>query len=182
MMNCWKTINFTKQYGSQRLFILSSLTMLATFIFTYVPATYVFMPGSFYDNYFIFFAAGLWLMYPVHKLLHYLPIAHLGIIVKKQLIIKYGFMPIIYIRITEPISKRLFLTATLAPMFIINSLLLAACFVFPHYVHYLVILFAFHAGLSFSDIVCAKNVLNAPNQSYVEENEDGFEILLRSNH
>lgn len=180
MMNCWKTINFTKQYGSQRLFILSSLTMLSTFILAYVPATYLFVPESFYDNYFIFFAAGLWFIYPLHKLLHYLPIAHLGKIIKKHITFRYGLMPVINIRITEPISKWLFLTAALAPTLVINSLLLAACFIYPHYVHYLIILFAYHAGISFSDMVCVKNVLTAPNHSYIEENEDGFEILLHT--
>lgn len=182
LMNCWKTFNFNKHYGSQRLFFLSSLTMLLTFIIIYVPAQYLFGATSFYDNYFLLFIICLWIMYPFHKLLHYLPVAHLGNKVKKIATIKYGLLPVIDIKVNEPIAKWKFIIALFTPFIVINGLLLLACFCFPHYVHYLTILLAFHVGICFSDLVRAKNVLSAPNRSYIEENDEGFEILLRNNY
>ncbi|WP_102271918.1 DUF3267 domain-containing protein [Cytobacillus massiliigabonensis] len=181
-MNCWKTININKHYGSQRLFFMSSLTMLLTFIIIFVPAQYLFGATSFYDNYFLLFIICLWIMYPFHKLLHYLPIAHLGNKVKKIGTMKYGLLPIIHVKVNEPIAKWKFIIALFTPFVTINSLLILACFCFPHYVHYSTILLAFHVGICFSDFVCAKNVLSAPNHSYIEENDEGFEILLRSNY
>lgn len=178
-MNCWKTVNFTKQYGSQRIFIMSSLTMLLTFIFFFVPAQYLFETTSFHDNYFILLVVCIWLMYPLHKLFHYLPIVHLGSKVKKVFSLKYGFLPIIQVKISEPISKWLFIIALFTPFIVINCVLIGACFIFPHYVHYFTILLAFHVGLCFSDMIYAKNVLSAPTHSYIEENDDGIEILLQ---
>ncbi|MFE8696277.1 DUF3267 domain-containing protein [Cytobacillus sp. FJAT-53684] len=181
-MNCWKTINYNKHYGSHRLFFMSSLTMLLTFIIIYGPVQHLAGTTSFHDNYFLLFIMSLWIMYPLHKLFHYLPIAHLGEKVSKLVTIKYGLFPIIQTKVCEPIAKWLFVIALFTPFVVINSILVWACFLFPHYVHYFTILLAFHVGICFSDLVRAKNVLSAPNHSYIEENEDGLEILLRSNN
>ena len=35
-MHCWKTINVKKQYGFERLFLLSSLVVMIVFSFAYV--------------------------------------------------------------------------------------------------------------------------------------------------
>ncbi|MEH7126098.1 DUF3267 domain-containing protein [Bacillus sp. JJ1503] len=180
-MNSWKTINFSRQYGSHRLFILSSLTMLLTFIFVYVPAQFLFNAHSFYDNYFYLFILGLWLIYPLHKFFHYLPLAHHVNKVKKELSIKYGILPVIHIKVFEPIPKWQFIFALFAPFIVINSILIFACYMYPHYLHYITIILAFHAGLCLPDFICAKNVLFAPNCSYIEENDDGIEILLHKN-
>lgn len=175
-MNCWKTINISKQYGSKRLFFLSSLTMLFSFIILYVPVTYLTIspPKS---NYFFVLLFSLCLMYPLHKLFHYLPIAHLGNRVKKS--IEYGgFLPIICIRVHEPIKKWTFLSALFFPFIAIGLIILIGFTLFPNYSHYFTILLAYHIGLCVSDFICAKNVLFAPRHSYIEENDDGFEILV----
>ncbi len=177
-MNCWKTVNFTKQYGSQRLLFISSMTMLITFILLYIPIAYFLVPTSFYDNHFIMFVCGLGLMYPLHKFLHYLPLAHTGSKVKKHLDWKFGFYPIINIRVDEPINKQLFLFALFLPFFFITASLMIGCFIFPNYGHYFTILIAFHIGLSVPDIICGKSILSAPKHAYIEENDEGFEILV----
>lgn len=120
-------------------------------------------------------------MYPAHKLLHYLPIAHLGAKIKKRIEWKFGIFPIIQIRVQEPISKPLFLVALLMPFFMITAALVYACFLFPHYVHYITILIAYQSGISVPDIIWAYNILQAPKQSMIEENDDGIEILVVRN-
>jgi hypothetical protein len=177
-LNCWKTVNFTRQYGSQRLFILSALTMLFTFILLYIPATYLFVATNFYDNHFIYFILALILLYPAHKLLHFLPIAHLNDKIRKVVEIKYGFIPTLKIQITEPIKKYQFLIALLSPFVIINTGLLIASFIYPHYAHYFTILIAYHIGICVPDLIYGKDVIRSPKNAFIEENEDGFEILI----
>ncbi|MFB6465227.1 DUF3267 domain-containing protein [Cytobacillus sp. Hz8] len=182
-MNCWKTINFSKQYGSHRLFILSSLTMFFTFILLYVPSTYFFVSYKHDNHYFIFFVLGLLLLYPIHKLLHYLPLAHLGNKVVKKMGINKYYLPTIMVRINEPISKNLFLLTLTIPFFVITLFFVVACYLFPHYVHYFTILIAFHVGICAPDFIRVKNILFAPKDSFIEESKDGIEILvLRSNY
>ncbi|MDQ0153749.1 DUF3267 domain-containing protein [Robertmurraya andreesenii] len=177
-MNCWKTVNYSKQYGSQRMFILSLITMLLTFIILYIPLSYFFAPNELYDNQFVLFIFGIILMYPLHKLLHYLPVAHLGSKIRKRIEWKYGVYPFIEVKVHEPISKPLFLFALFLPFISITILLAVSCFLFPHYVHYFAILMAYQIGLSVPDIAYGLNILKAPKAAFIEENDDGFEILI----
>lgn len=177
-MYCWKAIKLNKKYGTQRVFILSSLTMLFAFIFLYVPANYLFVPTSLNDQYISLLMIGLWLMYPIHKMIHYIPLIPLKNKVKKSFTFKYIIFPVIQIKVAEPIAKWLFLLSLVTPFIVINGLLVVACYVFNHYVHYFIILLAYHIGLCVSDFICVKNVLSSPHQAYIEENEDGFEILV----
>lgn len=182
MMNCWKAINLNKQYGTQRVIMLSFLTMLFSFILLYVPATYVFVPNSFHDQYFLFLIIGLWLMYPIHKFFHWLPLIPTKNKVKKAIVLKYLIFPVIQIRIAEPIMKWTFLLSLLTPFFVINSLLVALSFIYSGYIHYFIILLAYHIGLCVSDFICTKNVLRTPNHAYIEESDDGFEVLVNHSH
>lgn len=178
-MNCWRTVNFSKQYGAVRLFILSCLTALATFVVLYVLAAAFVSQSGFYDNYFLLFILGMIAIYPVHKLLHFLPVMHLNTKIKKSCCMRFWIFPVITLQITDPVSKLRFLCVVLMPFCIINGFLAAACLLFPHYTHYFIMLIAYHTGLCFFDLVMAKNVMNAPTRSYIEEHEDSLEILLQ---
>ncbi|MDQ0268939.1 DUF3267 domain-containing protein [Cytobacillus purgationiresistens] len=177
-MNCWRAINFTKQYGHLRIMIFSLLTMFFTFIITYIPATYIFVSTTFSDRIFFIFLVALLMIYPLHKLLHYLPVLHMRQKIKKGLIFRSGFYPIITVQIMEPISKFSFLVALLTPSIIINSSLIVLCFMYTQFALYFIILLAYHVGLSFYDMIYVKFVMMAPNHSYIEENADGIEILV----
>lgn len=178
LLNCWKTVNYTRQYGTHRLFIISLITMLLTFIILYISLSYLFVPTTFYDNHFFLFIFCLILVYPVHKLLHLLPISHLGPKIRKRIERKFIFFPSIQITAHEPISKHLFLLALLLPFVTLTAILVAFCFMLPHYVHYITILLAYQTGISVPDLVRTVNILKAPKHAYIEENEDGFEILV----
>jgi hypothetical protein len=152
--------------------------MILAFMLLYIPITYVFMPDSFHDSHILILVFGIILMYPVHKLFHYLPFAHLGSKVKKILSFKYGLYPIIHVRVQEPISKKFFLFGLFMPSIMITGLLFFGGFLFPQYIHYLTILLAFHIGMSVPDFICGFNIISAPKNAYIEENEDGFQILI----
>lgn len=176
-MNCWKTINISRQYGSQKLFILSSLTMLFSFIILYVPVTYL----SVYplkSNHFLLLVLSLLMMYPFHKLLHFLPIVHLGDRIKKNVDFYGGFIPVIRICVEDPIRKWTFLLALFFPFLFIGLLIIMGYVLLPNYSHYFTILLSYHIGLCVSDFIRAKNILFAPNHSFIEENDEGFEILV----
>lgn len=49
---------------------------------------------------------------------------------------------------------------------------------YPAYIHYFTIILSLHIGLCVSDFITLKNVLNSPQNCYVEEHEDGIEILI----
>jgi hypothetical protein len=87
-------------------------------------------------------------------------------------------MPIVSIRIKEPIPKTRFLFALLLPFILINSLLITGAFTFPVFGHYFTMLLAFHCGLCLIDLLYVKNLQRSPKKALIEETETGYEILV----
>ncbi|HLU21101.1 DUF3267 domain-containing protein [Lederbergia graminis] len=179
-MHCWKSFNGNKKNLFYRNFAISIFVSFFVFIAIFVP-TQAMGYGHLKDNNFLIFLCAFILLYPVHKLFHILPIlSH-----RKEMKIDFEYyflaLPVINITINKPIQIRQFLIALLFPCVIINLLLIAAIFLFPHYVHYSSILIAIHFGLCTVDFMYAKNLITSPSGALVEENENGYEILIKDN-
>ncbi|AYC30172.1 DUF3267 domain-containing protein [Paenisporosarcina cavernae] len=176
-MHCWKTINVRKQYGFDRIFMLSSLIVLAVFSIFYV-AMEVTRQADLSDQGFGIFFASFLLLYPTHKLIHYLPLIRyrkeVRFYVKRQL----GIIPILVIRIKEPIPKTRFLFALLAPFVLINGVLIAGAILFPMFNHYFTMLLAYHCGICLIDLLYIKNLARSPKLALIEETDNGYEILV----
>lgn len=176
-MHCWKTINVKKQYGFDRIFMLSSLLVIAVFTLFHVMLE-ILNDNPLSDERFAVFLISFILLYPMHKILHFLPLTsyrnRINFSVKKQL----GFMPVLSVIIKEPIPKGLFLLALLFPFIILNSILIAGAFLFPAFGHYFTMLLAYHCGLCLIDLLYIKNLARSPKTALIEETETGYEILV----
>lgn len=176
-MNSWKSINLSREYDSQRIFFLSLFTILLSFIIIHT-ITAPFMTGlAMYDDHSLLLIIFIILLYPVHKLLHYLPLLGQLHKIKTQITYNYNFLPTIKIIIHDPISKHLFLLTLFIPFFIVSLGLLTCTLTFPNYTHYFTILFALHTGLCVTDFICLKTISGSPNRCFVEEHADGYDIL-----
>ncbi|MFX3673787.1 MAG: DUF3267 domain-containing protein [Paenisporosarcina sp.] len=176
-MHCWKTINVKKQYGFDRIFLLSSLIVVAVFSLFYITLE-ILNNSQLSDDLFPVFLISIILIYPIHKCFHFLPLvsyrSQLHISVKKHL----EFLPILSIRIKEPIPKLRFIFALISPFIFINGLLIMGAFNFPAFGHYFSILLAYHCGLCLIDLLYIKNLLRSPKTALIEETETGYEILI----
>ncbi|MBS4193549.1 DUF3267 domain-containing protein [Lederbergia citri] len=176
-MHCWKSYNVNKKYEFHRLFIISSFITLLVFVFAYVLMQSIAVnPLS--DNNFILFSCIFILLYPLHKLFHIIPLMKYRKHLKFEIEFYFYILPIIHTTMRTMTSKRRFATSLFFP-FTINILLVLAMFLFPEYVHYLTILLAYHVGLCSIDIIYAKVLLSSPKGALIEENEDGYEILIK---
>lgn len=176
-MNCWKTLNVKKQYGFDRIFLLSSIAVLAVFtVFHIIIGMIGEVPFS--DRLFPVFLAAFFLVYPVHKMLHFIPLIryrkNLDFSVKKLFL----FVPALSLFVKEPIPKTNFILALLMPFILLNAALLAGAYTFPAYAHYFSILFAFHCGLCYIDLIYVKHLMRSPKTCLVEETAHGYEILI----
>lgn len=177
-MNCWKSINLNKQYGNHKIIILSLLTMLLSFIIIYTFISTGIASDRLNDNHIVFFLLVIFFMYPLHKILHLLPL----LFVKNKIKIKnqpFMFVPIVTIKIVEPISKCLFIVTLITPFIVFSTLVLLSTLMFPSYAHYLTILLSLHIGLCVSDFITLKNILNSPPKCLIEEFEDDIQLLIR---
>lgn len=163
-MNCWKTFNANKEFGLNRIFIMSFLLALLSFIFLYLPfsiihhATYVEEQGL------IPLLLGLILLPACHKLMHILPL----ILANKRIKIKWKFkkrlFPIFAFKTKSKLSKKISLFAFLAPTLFITLPGIVTSFVFIDYFAYILLFTAVNIGLSFTDFLYVNQLIKAPKQ------------------
>lgn len=98
---------------------------------------------------------------------------------KLKIEIYFYVLPIIHFNVKKPIQKKQFAAALLFPFIFINIILLTFALLMPQYVHYATILLAYHIGICATDLSYAKSLFSSPKDALIEENEDGYEILVR---
>jgi len=176
-MHCWKTINVKKQYGSDRLFFISALIGAAVFTSYYMLLAIAYAePLS--DQNFMLFMIGMLAIYPVHKLLHLVPLFGsrkcLKISIRKQL----KLCPTISLYIKEPVRKSRFMLSLVLPFSAINTTIVVLSISWPAYSHYFAILLAYHSALCVTDLIYMRNLARSPRHALIEESDTGFEILV----
>ncbi|MDN7243459.1 DUF3267 domain-containing protein [Planococcus sp. N028] len=176
-MHCWKTINVKKQYGFDRLFMMSALIGIGVFISFYTTLNIIYSdPLS--DNYFLPFILAILGVYPLHKLCHFLPLFGcrrcIRFILKKQMVL----MPIITLKIAEPVAKKHFILTLVTPFLLINSAIIILSVLMPAFSHYFAMLLAYHCSLCVPDLVYMRNLARSPKHALIEETDTGFEILV----
>ena len=176
-MHCWKTINVKKQYGFDRLFMISALFGIAVFMASYIGLAIAYAtPLS--DQYFPLFILALLAIYPIHKVLHFLPMIgchkSLKLIIRKQMKI----CPAILLYINEPVPKVRFLLSLATPFFVLNTAIITLSILMPAFSHYFAMLLAYHCALCLTDIIYLRNLVRSPKYALIEETDTGFEILV----
>lgn len=176
-MHCWKTINVRKQYGLERLFILSSLLVIIVFSFAYALLGII-NNSQKSDDYFWIFVIAFLGLYPIHKLFHFIPMFRHRDKIKFIVIKQFRYIPTLHLRIIEPICKSRFLFILMAPFIFVNVLLIIGALTIPIFAHYFTILFAYHCGICLIDLIYAKNLSKSPKHALIEETDAGYEILI----
>ncbi|GEK33488.1 DUF3267 domain-containing protein [Kurthia sibirica] len=176
-MHCWKTINVQKLYGHDRIFLLSMIVVFAVFSFFYI-AINVFINGPISDSMFPLFLVLFLMTYPMHKLLHFLPVARFKKHLRYDLIFRFGLIPTLNMRIHEPIVKSRYMLSLMMPFIVINSAFIVCAMTMPTYRHYFTILLAYHSGLCLIDLLYVKHLLKTPKKALIEETAKGFEVLI----
>lgn len=176
-MNCIKTINIEYVYGTQRIFLLTGITFIFTFCFSYIliGLTHTY-PHS--DSYFLNFLLVFFLLYPIHKLVHYLSLLNYRKSLSYRIKIKFSFVPILHMRLQDPIPKKRYILSLLAPFFILNPVFLIGGLVWPAFSHYFCLLFALHCSICLLDLLYVKDLWKAPKNAIIEETPRGYEILI----
>ncbi|MGN1401427.1 MAG: DUF3267 domain-containing protein [Bacillus sp. (in: firmicutes)] len=171
-MQCWKSINLNKQYGFHKILILSCMTMVISFMVIYPFTSFHFDSVPLQDDKMLPFISLLLLLFPIHKLLHLIPL--LFFMAKLQVRILPGFS----IMVKEPISKHLYTAALLTPFIVVTASICLITMKYPSYSHYSAILLSYHTGICLSDFLKLKNTFYSPYKSFIEETDEGYEILV----
>ncbi|MGI2329428.1 DUF3267 domain-containing protein [Planococcus sp. YIM B11945] len=176
-MHCWKSINVKKQYGFDRLFLISALSGFGVFI-AYFIALNIFSSAPLSDQHFLTFLLAILGIYPLHKICHFLPLVGcrkcLRLIIKTQL----GLLPAITLKINDPVPKRKFIVTLVTPFILVNAVIIMLTFMLPSFSHYFAMLLAYHCALCVPDLLYMRNLVRSPKHALIEETDTGFEILV----
>lgn len=176
-MHCWKTINVQKQYGHNRIFLVSAIFVMMVFSVFYISMTaYKDSPVS--DRLFPLFVLVFLMIYPAHKFLHFLPLMRYREKLRFSIERHFKIFPVLAMRIHEPILKSRYLVSLMLPFIVLNSILIIGAILFPAFRHYFAILLAYHCGLCVMDLLYIKHLVRTPKKALIEETDKGFEILI----
>lgn len=178
-MHCWRAYNVERKHHFFRRFFISSLIAVFVFIISYVTMQTI-AARVFNDDFFLGFLCSFILLYPVHKLFHVIPIISYYKHMKWEIEWYFRILPIIDLKVEYPIPKSKFGIALILPFITLNVLLFVFVFQFPQYGHYFTILLAYHNGISAYDLLYFKTLFLSPKNALVEENDEGYEILVEN--
>ena len=176
-IHCLKTLNIQHQYGTTRLTLWSIIIFVSIFMTSYIFFN-LFHDVQFTDKYFILFLIMLFFLYPIHKILHFIPLYDLRKHIAFRVKIRYGFIPVFHLKLKDPISKNRYIIALLMPFLVISTILIVLIIYFPHYTHYGTLLLASHTSICLLDLLYVKNLIDAPKGAKIEETPKGYEILI----
>lgn len=176
-MHCWKILNLEHHYGTTRIMIMAVFAFLTVFSLSYVTFN-LFNNEHYTDRLFWLFVIAVFAIYPIHKCLHFLALYDLRQHLKLRVRIQFYVMPVLHMRIREPLSKNRYILALLTPFIVLNTSIILGTLLFPAYTHYGTLLLAYHCSLCVIDILYVKYLLNSPKDSQIEETPKGYEILV----
>lgn len=178
-MHCIKTINVEYEYGTTRLFLLTGLTFILVFCFSYILMGLTYN-GPHSDAHFFEFLFAFFLLYLVHKLIHYFSLLNYRKSLVYRFKIRFSFVPLLHMRLEETIPKNRYILCLLAPFFTLNPLFIAGAYVWPWFSHYFCLLLALHCSICLLDLLYVKDLWRAPKNAIIEETPRGYEILIPS--
>lgn len=176
-MHCWKILNLEHHYGTTRIIIMSVFVFLTVFSLSYVTFN-LFNNEHYTDHLFWLFVMAVFALYPIHKCLHFLALYDLRQHLTLRVRLQFYVIPVLHMRIREPLSKSRYIIALLTPFFVLNTAILLGTLSLPAYTHYGTLLLAYHCSLCLIDILYVKYLLNSPKDSQIEETPKGYEILV----
>lgn len=179
LMNCWKTINLSRDLGNHRLTSFSLLVTIAAFIIMYLPLSIINESITLNDDHMLLFIISLFIIAPIHIACHAIP-AWLTLKKAEIKIIKTSYLlPAITIKYVDSLSKSLKIASILAPTLFLTLPLIICAVLFPNYMHYFTMSASFNIGLSVIDFIYLVILIKAPRKCFVDHTNSTFDILIK---
>ena len=179
-MNCWKSVNLDKQYGMRWINLISMFTALLSFIVLNVPFSIFHKVNHVNDSGIILFLVAIVLLPTLHSFMHILPLFML----KRRInliILRKKALPVFTFYTDSHISKNAYIISALAPTLLITIPGIIATLLFPSIYIYFLLITSLNIGISFLDFLTLRHLIKAPKNAFVENGDEGFDILLKAN-
>ncbi|MFC0523494.1 DUF3267 domain-containing protein [Pontibacillus salicampi] len=177
-LSCWKSFNITKEFGSDRIYLMSLILGTLSFIFLYLPASMYHQNHTMEEYGLLPITVALFMLPAVHKLMHLLPLVLLNKRLRIRWKLKRGIFPTFSYRTQASLSKGTSILMALTPTLFLTIPGLVTSYMFPSYFAYIILFTSVNIALSFTDFLCVRQFLLAPKKCIIENAKDGYDILI----
>ncbi|MGN8644678.1 DUF3267 domain-containing protein [Gracilibacillus sp. HCP3S3_G5_1] len=177
-MNCWDSINIFKQLGFYRSIILSFLFGLLSFIFLYLPFTFIHNDAVVKDHGLIPLLFGLMILPLLHKALRILPLKFTNKNLKIKWRLEKKIFPNFDVCNHTKTTKPTLLLALLTPTILITIPCVIMSNFFPPYYPYFLLIGAVNLSLSYIDFLYIRQLWKAPKKCVISNEGKGYDILI----
>lgn len=178
MMNCWKTVNVQKDLGINRIYLLSFLLGVLSFIFLFLPFSAIHQGYTLRDHGIFPLLISLALLPTIHKLVHFIPLVLMKRSFKLKCRLNKMKFPMVSILSSTKMSKKTSILTLLAPTILLTIPGLIASYFFMEYFAYFLIFSSVNIGLSYTDFIYTGKFIRAPRKCMVENDGTGYDILI----
>ncbi|WP_058308263.1 DUF3267 domain-containing protein [Gracilibacillus massiliensis] len=177
-MNCWDSINLTKQLGFYRSIIMSFIFGLLSFILLYVPFTLIHKDALVKDHGIIPLTLGIAILPLIHKIIRIIPLKCMNKKIKLKWKWEKKVFPNFDLCENSHTTKPILLIALLLPTVIITIPCIIGGYFLPSYYPYFLLAGAINLSLSYIDILYIRHLWRAPKRCVISNDEKGYDILI----
>lgn len=177
-MHCWKSVNLKKDFGRNRLYIVSLLISIFMFILLYVPFSIIHGHVHINENGILPLLVAIAILPTIHSFMHILPLIIMNKRVKVIYYKKYKLLLIFNYYTKTHLTKKASLFIAIAPTLFLTLPGLIASYLFPSLTVYFLILTSIHIGLTFIDFLYMIHIIESPKQSFIDNRSNEFDILV----
>jgi hypothetical protein len=178
-MNCLKTVNINKDYGLQRIIIFSILISFSYFVLFYVSFSLLFPNAHLKTSQLWHLVSGLLLVFPIHKVLHCLPIWLSGKKASLQVRLEVNNFPMLYCKLPSVLPRNVSLITAALPTILVTFGSIIGSLVYPEYIYVFAIYSSLNIALSTIDVIYFVHLWKAPRCAFLEDNPKIFHILTK---
>lgn len=178
MFICEQSINLRRKIGFVRMTLFSLLLTFLSFCVLY-EGFLLLSDEPLTDRNALIFFISLIAIYPLHKLLHTLPLLrhykylNISFNNKKSL---FNFMNV---RVKRPVLIFEYILALIAPFLILTVAVILLIIPFPMFAHYFIIIASINLGISLIDFIYIAHIIKCPYATHIDERKHGLEILMK---
>lgn len=180
-MNCLKSVQFNKEFGVSYLRSLAIILSLVSFIMFYLILSVFHGSHTVEDTGIFLFLIAIILLPLLHMTFHLLPLIILRKGTKFILCKKKRLFPVLTYSTNSYLTKRVSIIKALSPTILITIPTIVASFYFSNYYVFIALFASIHLGISLRDFIFIHHIIKAPKKALIEDDSEGFSVLLGDN-
>ncbi|MFP7494845.1 metalloprotease family protein [Terribacillus saccharophilus] len=178
-MNCWKSVDAKKDLGSNRIFLISTMIGILTFIILYPMLTLIHPKMKIEETGLLISLFSLYLLPFIHVITHLIPFWITGKRCAYKLRWIGSCIPMLQFKVSTGTSKFIPFFSLLMPTILLTLPLLSAAIFLDTMPIYCILLVSLNAGMTFSDGFYLCNLLQAPRKCVIAGTDKSYDILVK---